>query len=262
MVYYFGNIIIEDKTNQIFFTRSKLLRLDKYLANMGCGSRSEVKKLLRFGKVTVNDKTIKVDSFQVVESQDKITCEGEWIRYQEFIYLMLNKPAGVVSATDDNRERTVLDLIDTKFHSKGIFPVGRLDKDTEGLLILTNNGELGHKLLSPKKHIQKRYFAKVEGEIKPADFVAFQAGILLDDGYRTLPAELELLQAGEPSEVMVIIHEGKFHQIKRMFQALDKKVVYLKRVSMGNLTLDPTLSLGEYRELSEGEIKTLSLDFV
>jgi 16S rRNA pseudouridine516 synthase len=233
------------------------LRLDRYLANMGCGSRSEVKKMLRAGQVTVNGQIVREDGYQVAELNDKITCSGEVIRYREFIYLMLNKPAGVISATDDNRERTVLDLLDPKYCNKGIFPVGRLDKDTEGLLVLTNNGELGHQLLAPRKHVPKCYLAQVAGAVGPEDFAAFQNGILLDDGYRTLPAELKLLQSGELTEVRVIIHEGKFHQIKRMFQALDKKVVYLKRIAMGALVLDPTLGLGEYRELSDEEIAIL-----
>jgi pseudouridine synthase len=234
------------------------LRLDRFLANMGCGSRSEVRLWIRSGQVGVNGEIIRDDGYHVTESQDTVTCRGELIRYRQFIYLMLNKPAGVISATDDDRERTVLDLLDPKYLNKGIFPVGRLDKDTEGLLILTNNGELGHQLLSPKKHIPKCYLAQVAGEIGPADFEAFREGIVLDDGYRTLPARLELIQAGAVSEVKVIIHEGKFHQIKRMFQALDKKVVYLKRIAMGALELDPGLDLGEYRELTDEEIAELT----
>lgn len=234
------------------------MRLDRFLANMGCGSRSEVKRLIRAGEVAVNDKIIRDDGCQVAESHDTITCRGELIRYREFIYLMLNKPAGVISATDDDRDRTVLDLIDPRYRNKGIFPVGRLDKDTEGLLILTNNGDLGHQLLSPRKHIPKRYLALVTGEIQAADFDAFRDGIILDDGYRTLPAELELLGGGRRSEVRVTIHEGKFHQIKRMFQALDKQVVYLKRIAMGALELDPGLDLGEYRELTDQEVAILS----
>jgi 16S rRNA pseudouridine516 synthase len=234
------------------------LRLDKFLANMGCGSRSEVKILIRAGEVTVNDIIIRDEGYHVLETQDVVIYRGERIGYRQFIYLMLNKPAGVISATDDPRDRTVLDLIAPKYHHKGIFPVGRLDKDTEGLLILTNHGELGHKLLAPKKHIPKSYLAYVTGVIAEPDFEAFRNGILLDDGYRTLPAELELLRAGHPNHVKVIIHEGKFHQIKRMFEALDKKVVYLKRIAMGDLELDPTLALGEYRELADEEIAVLS----
>ncbi len=234
------------------------MRLDKFLANMGCGSRSEVKQLIRAGEVRVNDTVIRDESLHLNELEDVVACKGEKISYRQFFYLMLNKPAGVISATDDPRERTVLDIIDPKYRNKGIFPVGRLDKDTEGLLILTNHGELGHKLLSPKKHVPKCYLAQVTGEIGERDFEAFQNGIDLDDGYRTLPAKLELLRAGQPSHVKVIIHEGKFHQIKRMFEALDKKVVYLKRIAMGDLELDPTLALGQYRELTVDEIATLA----
>lgn len=233
------------------------MRLDRFLGNMGCGSRSAVKQLIRAGKVTVNAANVKDGGYQVKPGVDQVCLQGELIRYQEYIYLMMNKPAGVISATDDIRERTVLDLIDHPYHHKGIFPVGRLDKDTEGLLILTNHGELGHQLLSPKKHVVKRYYAKVAGEIVAKDFEAFREGIILDDGYRTLPGELELVKDGEPNEVMVEIHEGKYHQIKRMFQALGKEVVYLRRVAMGKLELDPELRLGEYRKLSEEEVESL-----
>lgn len=208
------------------------MRLDRFLSNMGCGSRNEVKKLIRAGKVTVNDLVLKDEAAQLNPDLDRVTCLGEPVLYRQYIYLMLNKPAGVLSATEDSRDQTVLDLIDPKYYNKRIFPVGRLDKDTEGLLILTNNGDLGHQLLSPKKHVPKRYYAKVEGEITPEDQQAFREGIQLDPDFRTLPAELEITKQGNPSEVIVVIHEGKFHQIKRMFQALGKKVVYLKRTAM------------------------------
>lgn len=237
------------------------MRLDRFLANMGCGSRNEVKQLLRSGKVSVNGERIKDGSRHIVPQQDRIVCLDQWIRYREFIYLMLNKPAGVVSATEDSRERTVLDLVDGKYHNKGLYPVGRLDKDTEGLLILTNDGDLGHRLLAPKKHVSKRYYAKVAGEVGIPEMEAFQTGIVLEDGYRTMPARLEVLNSAFGpegiSEVIIEIYEGKFHQIKRMMQALGKQVNYLKRITMGNLTLDPTLTPGEYREISEDEIDML-----
>lgn len=234
------------------------MRLDRYLANMGCGSRTEVKRMIRSGNVTVNDQSVKDESFQIDPGVDLIVCWGTEVVYREHIYLMLNKPAGVVSATEDLKEKTVLDLIDPKYSNKGIFPVGRLDKDTEGLLVLTNNGELGHKLLSPRKKVPKRYYASVTGTIGPEDCESFRKGILLDDGYRTMPAELKLLRSGDPNEVLVVIREGKYHQIKRMFQALGKKVIYLKRLAMGELTLDPNLENGAYRELTEEEIEILS----
>lgn len=234
------------------------MRLDRYLANMGCGSRTEVRRMIRSGNVIVNEQSVKDESFQINPGIDLIVCWGSEIAYREHIYLMLNKPAGVVSATEDLKERTVLDLIDSKYHNKGIFPVGRLDKDTEGLLILTNNGELGHRLLSPKKKVSKRYYAKVSGTIVPEDYESFMNGIVLDDGYRTMPAQLQLLKTGALNEVLVQIQEGKYHQIKRMFQALGKQVVYLKRLAMGELILDPNLKEGAYRELTEAEIGILS----
>lgn len=234
------------------------MRLDRYLANMGCGSRSEVKRLIRSGNVTVNDQSIKDEAFQINPGYDLVICWGSEVTYREYVYLMLNKPAGVISATEDSKERTVLDLIDPKYLNKGIFPVGRLDKDTEGLLILTNNGELGHKLLSPKKKVPKHYFAQVSGIVGSEDIKSFRNGIILDDGYRTMPAELELLRPGDQSEVMVMIQEGKYHQVKRMFQALGKQVVYLKRVAMGDLMLDPNLKKGAYRELTAEEIRIIS----
>lgn len=171
------------------------LRLDRFLANMGCGSRSEVKKIIHSGKVTVNGELVKDESKYIIPEQDQVIVAGQEIQYREFIYLMLNKPAGVVSATEDTRERTVLDLLDQGYRNKGLFPVGRLDKDTEGLLILTNDGDLGHRLLAPKKHVPKRYWAKVAGEVNANDISAFQNGITLDDGYRTLPAKLEILDS-------------------------------------------------------------------
>ena len=234
------------------------MRLDRYLANMGCGSRTEVRRMVRSGNVNVNGQSIRDESYQINPGVDIIICWGSEVVYREHIYLMLNKPAGVISATEDLKEQTVLDLLDPKYHNKGIFPVGRLDKDTEGLLILTNNGELGHKLLSPKKKVPKRYYAQVAGKIGPEDVESFHNGIVLDDGYRTMPAELKLLQVGDPNEVLVIIREGKYHQIKRMFQALGKRAVYLKRLAMGELTLDPNLDNGAYRELTEEEVRILS----
>lgn len=238
------------------------MRLDRFLANMGCGSRNEVKRMLRSGKVTVNGESVRDGARHIVPQQDRVVCRDQVIDYREFIYLMLNKPAGVVSATEDTRDRTVLDLVDGKYHNKGLFPVGRLDKDTEGLLILTNDGDLGHRLLAPKKHVAKRYYASVAGEVGNRDIEAFQAGIVLDDGYRTMPAQLEVLDSGEfsgmgISEVIIQIYEGKFHQIKRMMEALGKQVTYLKRIAMGDLVLDPGLRPGEYRELSEGEMDLL-----
>jgi len=244
------------------------LRVDRFLANMGCGSRNEVKRMLHSGKVVVNGVIVKDETRRITPQSDQVVCLGELIPYREFIYLMLNKPAGVVSATEDLQEHTVLDLVADKYRNLGLFPVGRLDKDTEGLLILTNNGDLGHRLLAPKKHVPKRYYAQIAGKVGDEDIAAFQAGVVLEDGYRTMPAKLEIIgssglagmqsEADAQSEIVIEIHEGKFHQIKRMMQALGKQVIYLKRIAMGDLTLDPALSPGEYRELSEQEIKRLA----
>ncbi len=228
------------------------------MANMGYGSRNQVKLMLRSGKITVNGEIAKDGARHIIPRQDQVACLGEVIDYREFIYLMLNKPAGVISATDDLKERTVLDLINAKYCLKGLFPVGRLDKDTEGLLILTNDGVLGHRLLAPRKHVAKRYFAKIDSAVGAEDIEAFRDGIVLDDGYRTMPARLDIIKPVIPVEVFIEIYEGKYHQIKRMIQALGKEVIYLKRIAMGNLELDPELKPGEYRELSEVELINLS----
>lgn len=234
------------------------VRLDRFLANMGCGTRSEVKLTIKSGKVQVNNQVVRQADFQVTPETDDVYWLGERIVYRKYIYLELNKPAGVISATEDLRERTVLDLLEEKYQQRGLFPVGRLDKDTEGLLILTNDGELGHRLLSPKKHVMKRYYAKVAGWVDAEEQKAFREGIVLDDGYRTLPGTLEILMPGTVSEVIVSIREGKFHQIKRMFLALGKEVIYLKRIAMGELVLDESLAPGAYRELTEEEVCVLS----
>jgi 16S rRNA pseudouridine516 synthase len=235
----------------------EFLRLDRWLANMGCGSRSQVKQLIKSGQVTLNAAVARDPGIQVAVGRDQVTVDGRLIIYRRYLYLMLHKPAGVVSATEDLRERTVLDLIDSKYRSKGIFPVGRLDKDTEGLLLLTNHGVLAHRLLAPKSHVAKKYFVRVDGRVTTADQAAFRDGILLDDGYQTLPADMQILSADAVSEVQVALWEGKFHQIKRMFSAVGKPVIYLQRFAMGPLVLDERLGPGEYRELSEAEIALL-----
>jgi 16S rRNA pseudouridine516 synthase len=232
------------------------IRIDKLLSNMGEGSRSDVKKLLKAGAVTVDGKVIKDSAAQVDEMQD-ICVHGRKIIYKQFVYIMLNKPQGVVSATEDKNDETVIDLLDKAFKAWDLFPVGRLDKDTEGLLLLTNDGELAHNLLSPKKHIPKTYYATIEGKVTINDLESFKLGVVLDDGYKTLPAELKILKSDTLSEIELTIMEGKFHQVKRMFEAVDKKVTYLKRISMGKLKLDETLVLGDYRELTDEEINIL-----
>ena len=236
---------------------SKKQRIDKVLSNLGYGSRSELKKICKNGLVKVNGKVINNPGVQVDVENDEIIFDGEKVTYKEFIYLMLNKPDGYISATFDKRDPIVLDLIDKEDLVFEPFPVGRLDKDTEGLLVLTNDGQLAHRVLSPKKHVPKTYYAKIEGVVTEDDIKAFAKGVTLDDGYETMPAELVILKSDEISEIELTIHEGKFHQVKRMFESVDKKVIYLKRLSMGKLQLDKNLSLGEYRELTDEEIKMI-----
>jgi len=236
---------------------SKKQRIDKVLSNLGYGSRSELKKICKNGLVKVNGKVINNPGVQVDVENDEIIFDGEKVTYKEFIYLMLNKPDGYISATFDKRDPIVLDLIDKEDLVFEPFPVGRLDKDTEGLLVLTNDGQLAHRVLSPKKHVPKTYYAKIEGVVTEEDIKAFAKGVTLDDGYETMPAELVILKSDEISEIELTIHEGKFHQVKRMFESVDKKVIYLKRLSMGKLQLDKNLALGEYRELTDEEIKMI-----
>ncbi|MCJ8010389.1 rRNA pseudouridine synthase [Paenibacillus sp. KQZ6P-2] len=238
------------------------LRLDKVLTHMGYGSRSEIKKYVKQGFITVNGARAKDSGMHVHPETDVILLDGEQIVYKEFIYVMLHKPPGVVSATEDNRDRTVLDLLEPAILAFEPFPVGRLDKDTEGFLLLTNDGKLAHELLSPKRHVPKTYTALVSGDVDEEDVEQFAKGVTLDDGYVTLPGELVILQKeqkedGVLSRIELTIHEGKFHQVKRMFESVGKKVLYLKRIRMGNLDLDPALKLGEYRELTEEELGLL-----
>lgn len=236
------------------------MRLDKLLANMGFGTRKTVKNVLKAKEVTVNGLVEKDGKTHVNPETDKIEVSGEVIQYQEFMYFMLHKPQGVVSATTDHVHKTVIDLLQPQDQVMDPFPVGRLDKDTEGLLILTNDGTLAHNLLSPKKHVDKCYEAIIEGVVDEQDVQAFENGITLDDGFNCQSAKLEILSVDfekESSVIQVTIHEGKFHQVKRMFEAVDKSVVYLKRLSMGSLQLDETLELGEYRQLTKEELASL-----
>jgi len=227
------------------------------LANIGYGSRKEVKKLLKSGAVKVDGMTIKDAKQHVDPEQQTVTVYGEEVEYREFIYLMMNKPPGILSATEDDRQETVVDILQEEDQVFAPFPVGRLDKDTEGLLLLTNDGQLAHRLLSPKKHVPKTYFAIIEGEVTEDDIVAFKQGVTLEDGYHTKPGDLEIVKSGPISEIKLTITEGKFHQVKRMFEAVDKRVTYLKRLTMADLVLDETLELGEYRELTDEELEGL-----
>ena len=234
------------------------MRLDKLLAHTGYGTRTEVKKLLKSKEVKVDGVVVKDAKVKVDLSKQCVTVFDEVVEYREFVYLMMNKPAGVVSATYDNRDETVIDLLEVDHQVFEPFPVGRLDKDTVGLLLLTNDGELNHRLISPKWKVDKVYYAKIDKKVTEEDIAKFKAGITLDDGYLCKEAKLEILNASEDgSEIMVTIQEGKFHQVKRMFEAVGKSVIYLKRVEFGTLPLDEDLEEGEYRELTEEELAIL-----
>lgn len=232
-------------------------RLDKLLASTGRWSRSEGKRLVREGRVYANGRAAASPEERYDPETVALAVDGEPVRLQKFVYLMLHKPAGVLSATEDGRGRTVLDLLPAEYKKRGLFPVGRLDKDTEGLLLLTDDGALAHELLAPKKHVDKVYYARVEGTLTQDDCAAFAAGMTLPDGLSCLPAGLELLSAGAESEALVTLREGKFHQIKRMLAARGKPVTYLKRLSMGALKLDEALAPGQWRELTAEELQRL-----
>ena len=247
-----------------------MMRLDKYLCETGFGTRSQVKDLLKKGQVMVNGEVVKKPELKINETTDQILCQGEKASYQKNIYLMLHKPAGVVSATEDNREKTVLDLVRPEDRKNGLFPVGRLDKDTEGLLLITDDGALAHELLSPKKHVDKTYYAVTDGCMTKEDVQHFADGLEIGEKNPTMPAKLEILStrkveeteleqypSGWSSEIQLTIKEGKFHQVKRMTEAVGKKVVYLKRISMGVLTLPDDLKKGECRQLTAEEEKRL-----
>lgn len=236
------------------------MRLDKMLSHSGFGTRKEVKSLLKKKAVTVNGKIQKDGKLQVNPDTDIVEVYEELVQYQEFVYFMLHKPQGVISATTDDFHETVIDLLQPQDQLQEPFPVGRLDIDTEGFLLLTNDGALAHNLLSPKKHVAKVYQAEIKGIVTEDDVIAFSNGVTLDDDYKCQPAELVIEEtdaAAETSMIKVTIHEGKFHQVKRMFESVGKEVVYLKRLSMGPLELDSELPLGQYRSLTESEIELL-----
>ncbi|MGN0965167.1 pseudouridine synthase [Dysosmobacter sp. HCP28S3_G4] len=232
-------------------------RLDKILASTGRWSRREVKLLVRQGRVLADGRPAASPEEKYDPAVTALTVDGEDIGYRDVTWLMMNKPGGVLSATEDGQGTTVLDLLSPELRRIGLFPVGRLDKDTEGLLLLTNDGDLAHHLLSPRHHVDKVYFVRVAGRLTAADQAAFREGMILGDGLHCMPAELEILTAGENSEAHVTLREGKFHQVKRMLAALGKPVLYLKRVEMGKLPLDIKLAPGDYRFLTEEELELL-----
>lgn len=235
-------------------------RLDKILSNSGYGSRKEVKLLVKNGEIIVDGKKVKDSGMQVDLDKNEVIVKGSRLEYRKYIYLMMNKPAGVVSATFDNYDKTVVDLLKPEHSYFDPFPVGRLDKDTVGLLLLTNNGDMNHKLISPKYHVNKVYYAEINMNVDDEDIKAFNEGIVLDDGYKCLPAKLEILNNdNDGAKVHVTIREGKFHQVKRMFLSRGKTVEYLRRISFGPLNLDEELQEGEYRELSNEEVESLNV---
>lgn len=233
------------------------IRIDKYLADMGFGTRTEIKNDIKKKLVAINGVTVKSANDKADTELDVVTYRGEEIKYLEFEYFIINKPAGVISATEDSNQKTVIDLIKDSSR-KDIFPVGRLDKDTEGLLLITNDGMLAHELLSPKKHVDKVYYVETDGMLKNEHIELFQQGIQVDEDFVAKEAKLQIISASENgSKAKLTIHEGKFHQVKRMMEAVGNTVTYLKRLSMGPLVLPEDLGCGEYRKLTDAEINML-----
>mgnify|MGYP000234699205 FL=1 len=236
------------------------MRIDKFLANQDIGSRSQVKQYIKKGMISVNGIVCKSPEQKIDENADQISYNGKVIGYQKHHYYMLNKPSGCVSATNDNLHITVLDLLKASVPVKNLFPVGRLDIDTEGLLLITDDGELSHNLLSPSKHVAKTYFARIDGLATEEHIKAFKEGLDIGDDKPTKPGTLVIKNTDlgtQTSEILLTITEGRYHQVKRSFEALGMKVTYLKRLSMGSLTLDEALAPGEFRELTETELQAL-----
>lgn len=232
------------------------IRLDKFLADMGFGTRSQVRQQIAGGNVTVNGLPARRPELKVDTDKDRVLFCGTEAAYAQYEYYMLNKPAGVVSATEDKKERTVLDLLQER-KRKDLFPVGRLDKDTEGLLLITNNGDLAHRLLAPGRHVDKVYYAEIDGKVTREEAELFRAGVDIGDKKKTMPAFLEILSSADRSEILLTIREGRFHQVKRMFHAVGKEVLFLRRIQMGPLKLDEKLRPGEYRRLTKEEVEKL-----
>ena len=231
------------------------MRLDKYLTQAGIGTRSQVKEYIRKGLITVDGVTEKKPERKIEENLQQICYQGKQISFEKFVYYMLNKPAGCVSATTDKRDKTVIELLAAE-NRDDLFPVGRLDKDTEGLLLITNDGELAHRLLSPRKHVPKKYLVILAGDVSEEQRTLLETGVDIGEEKLTLPAVFEW-KSREEKEAYLTITEGKFHQVKRMFEAVDNKVLFLKRVRMGSLVLDESLLPGEYRPLRSEELKEL-----
>lgn len=234
------------------------MRLDKFISTTTTLSRAEAKKVIKKG-ILINDKLIKTPDYKIDEFKDQVIVNGNRLVYQKYVYIMMNKPKDTISATEDAIERTVVDILRDEDRIYKVFPVGRLDKDTEGLMLLTNDGELAHKLISPKKDVEKKYYVEVSGELKNEHLKIIKEGVILEDGYRCRPARLEILHSSEGnSKANIFITEGKFHQVKRMMKSLGATVTYLKRLSIGSLKLDENLKLGEYRYLTDDELNKLT----
>lgn len=231
------------------------MRLDKFLTVTGTCSRSEAKRAVRAGGVTVNGVAPRTSDVSVNEESDVVVFCGKTVKYRKYTYIMLNKPEGVVSATEDGRERTVLDLLPEDVRTRGMFPCGRLDKNTLGLMLLTDNGDLAHRLLAPKTHVKKEYRFRSKFPVSDADAARFENGLVLDDGYETKPAKIRL--EGNGDEGLITLVEGKYHQIKRMLESIGNKIIYLERVRFGTLVLDTELARGEWRYLTDSEIAEL-----
>ena len=248
---------------QWILKKREKMRLDKFLANSGIGTRKEVKELLKKRLIKVNDEIVKDGKIHVDENEDTVKYKDEIISYKKFVYIMLNKPNGVISATEDKVHKTVIDLLGDEYRTFEVFPVGRLDIDTEGLLLLTNDGVLSHNLLSPNKHVDKKYYVELEKLLTKMDIDKLEKGVELKN-FTTKDAKVEIIENGVESDkirVYITISEGKFHQVKRMFKAVGNEVKYLKRVKIGTLSLDENLKLGEYRELTEDELTKLKENF-
>ena len=234
------------------------MRLDKFISSTTTLSRAEAKKIIKKG-ILINDILIKSPDYKVDEINDQVMVNGNRLVYQKYIYIMMNKPKDTVSATEDAIEKTVVDILKEEDRIHKVFPVGRLDKDTEGLMLLTNDGELAHRLITPKKDVVKKYYVEVSGELKEEHLSIVEAGVILEDGYKCKPARLEILESSEnKSRANIYITEGKFHQVKRMMKSLETTVTYLKRISIGELILDGNLELGEYRYLTNEELDKLN----
>lgn len=230
------------------------MRLDKLLAHTGYGTRKDVKELLKKKQVKVDGVIAKKGNAHINPDVQTVQVGQEIIQYEKYVYLLLHKPPNYVSATRDDRDKTIIDLVPSEYQHYDLAPVGRLDKDTEGLVLLTNDGLLNHRLTSPKHEVFKTYYAKIRGRVEPKHITTFQEGVILDDGYKTKRANLEIIKSDDISEITISISEGKFHQVKRMFRAINMEVTYLKRLSIGELKLDSSLSLGKTRRLNEEEM--------